>query len=73
MSASPSWQVLGGALDANALGGVLADDAVRRAYLEMSGRGQEVAPTAEPVKQRPLDSDACPICFDALAEEVRLA
>ncbi|KAK9837298.1 hypothetical protein WJX81_004763 [Elliptochloris bilobata] len=61
-------QILGGA--EQALGGVLADDAVRRAYLELMGKpvgGLKAA--AAPVKQRPLDSDACPICFDQLSKK----
>ena len=69
-SVSLDPQVLGGA--EQTLSGVLADDRVRRAYLERTGKAAgDGAAAAEPVKQKPLDSDDCPICFDALSAKVR--
>ena len=51
---------------------MLADDAVRRAYMELSGKPvRDLKAAAQQAKQRPLDSNDCPICFDALSAQVR--
>ena len=63
-------QVLGGA--EQLLSGVLADDAVRAAYLARTGQpAGGLAAAAGPAKQKALDADACPICFDELTVRVR--
>ena len=63
-------QVLGGA--EQLLSGVLADDAVRAAYLARTGQpAGDLAAAAGPAQQKALDADACPICFDELTVRVR--
>jgi hypothetical protein len=53
------------------LAAVMADDAVRRAYLERTGQAPAAGQAAaHQAKQRPLDSDDCPVCFDALSVTV---
>ncbi len=61
-------QVLGGAAESRSLAAVMADDAVRRAYLERTG---QAPPGGRQAKRRPLDSDNCPVCFEELSEAVR--
>ena len=62
--------MLGGA--EQLLSGVLADDAVRAAYLARTGQpAGDLKAAAGPAKQKSLDSDACPICFDELTATVR--
>ena len=63
-------QVLDGA--EQLLSGVLADDAVRAAYLARTGQPVgELKAAAGLAKQKSLDSDACPICFDELTARER--
>ena len=51
---------------------MLADDAVRAAYLARTGQpAGKLKAAAGPAKQKSLDSDACPICFDELTTGVR--